>query len=216
MAMTTWIGTNQTGWDAQSIGFHSINGCTGLVVSTEHWLAGWHIGGGAAGDYAGSGQGKASFQGSAFLSYLQLINPNPWPAHGLPDGTIQLWNIHSGHTDWRQELQDFAGVLGYHGEARGLDLKSKVGRDSVDVIVTRNGDHCEIEYKRTNKMTHVKQTDLQRANSVVMTVRGSPNDIVRTQPILNNESDSASVIATKSNKGHLHRAGWLQFKSITV
>ena len=45
--MTTWIGTNQAGWDNQSIGFHSVNGCTGVVLSTPHWVAGWHIGGGA-------------------------------------------------------------------------------------------------------------------------------------------------------------------------
>lgn len=215
--MTTWIGTNQTGWDTQSIGFHSINGCTGLVVSTQHWVAGWHIGGGAAGNYMSSGHGKASFQGAAFLAYLRAINPNPWPAVGLPAGTIQIWNVHMAHTDWKQELRDFAGVLGYTGQARGLDLKSKIGpTDSVDVIVTRNGAHCEIEYKRTNKMTHVQQTDLQRAASVVQTVRGTPTTAVTTQPLTNNESDSASIVVTTSNKGHMHRAGWLQFSSITV
>ncbi|HEY9226376.1 MAG TPA: hypothetical protein VIP11_07020 [Gemmatimonadaceae bacterium] len=214
--MTTWIGTNQTGWDTQSIGFHSINGCTGLVVSTQHWVAGWHVGGGAGGDYAGTGQGKAAFQGSAFLDYLKAINPNPWPAVGLPGGTVRIWNIHSGHTDWKDEIRDFAAILGYQGEARGLDLKSKVGIDSVDVVVTRNGSNCEIEYKRTSKMTHVQQNALQRTNSVVRTVRGTPDDAVRTQPLLNSESDSASVIATKSNKGLMHRAGWLQFSSINV
>jgi len=214
--MTTWIGTNQTGWDTQSIGFHSISGCTALVVSTQHWVAGWHIGGGAAGNYAGSGQGKASFQGDAFLTYLRAINPNPWPAVGLPAGAIQIWNVHKGHTDWKQELRDFAAVLGYTGQARGLDLSSKIGLDSVDVIVTRNGAHCEIEYKRTNKMTHVPQSDPQRIASVVKTVRGTPDDAVRTQPLLNNESNSATIVTTKSNKGHLHRAGALQFSSITV
>lgn len=214
--MTTWIGTNQTGWDTQSIGFHSINGCTALVVCTQHWVAGWHVGGGAGGDYGGSGQGKAAFQGSAFLAYLKLINPNPWPAAGLPGGTVRIWNVHSGQDDWKQVLRDFATTLGYQGEARGLDLKSQVGVDSVDVVVTRNGSNCEIEYKRTSKMTHVKQTDHQRATSVVRTVRGSPDDAVRTQLLLNNESDSAAVVTTKSNKGLMHRAGWLQFSSVNV
>lgn len=214
--MTTWIGTNQTGWDTQAIGFHSINGCTGLVVSTQHWVSGWHVGGGAGGDYMGTGQGKVAFQGTAFLAYLRLINPNPWPAVGLPAGTVRIWNIHSGHADWRDELRDFAAAIGYQGTARGLDLSSKVGADSVDVIATRNGANCEIEYKRTGKMTHVTQTDLQRTNSVVRTVRGTPNDLVRTQPLVNKESGSASVVATRSNKGRLHRAGWLQFSSINV
>jgi hypothetical protein len=148
--------------------------------------------------------------------WVRLINPNPWPAVGLPAGTIKLWNVHSGHADWKDELRDFAALLGYHGEARGLDLKGKVGFDSVDVLVTRNGSHCEIEYKRTSKMTHVKQTKLQRNNSVVMTVRGSPTDVVRTQALKNKESDSASVDVTKSNKGHMHRAGWLEFSTIKV
>lgn len=214
--MTTWIGTNQTGWDTQSIGFHSINGCTALIVSTQHWVAGWHVGGGAAGDYMGSGQGKATFQGAAFLAYVRAINPNPWPAVGLPAGTVQIWNVHSGHNDWKDELRLFAAVLGYTGQARGLDLESKVGVDSVDVIVTKNGAHCEIEYKRTSKMTHAKQSDLQRTNSVVQTVRGTLADPVRTQALFNNESDSAAVVTTKSNKGHMHRAGWVQFSSINV
>ncbi len=204
--MTTRIGTNQVGWDAMSIGFHSISGCTGMVVRTDQWVAGWHIGGGAGGDYAGSGQSKVAFQGPAFLAYLRQINPNPWPNAGLPNGTVALWNVNLGQGDWDSALQDFADLLGYHGQARGLDLYPKVGYGPCDVVITRTGGGCHIDYKRTSKMTHVKQSDLQRDNSVVKTIRGNPNDLVRTQDLVNNESASANVQGTLGNLFQMHRA----------
>ena len=214
--MTNWIGTNQVGWDPNSIGFHSVNGCTGLVVCTDHWVAGWHVGGGAGGNYLLSGLSKTSFQGAAFLTYIQQINPNPWPIGALPAGNVSLWNIHLGQTDWSTTLQDFATLLGYHGQAHGRDLSPKVGTDSCDMMITRTVGPCQINYKRTSKMNHVKQTDQQRDLSVVKTIRGSPSDPVRTQDLWNNESASASVKSTFSNNGQMHIAATKMFVQTNV
>lgn len=214
--MTAWIGTNQVGWDTQSIGFHSVNGCTALVVSTDDWVAGWHVGGGAGGDYMMSGQSKTGFQGAAFLTYLKQINPNPWPAVGLPGGNVSVWNLHLGQGDWATTLQDFANLLGYHGPANGLDLRPKVGTDSCDFVVTKVGNDCQIEYKRTAKMVHVTQTDAQRGLSVVKTIRGNPSDPVRTQDLVNNESASATIDGTFWNKGQMHIAATKLFVAINV
>lgn len=214
--MTTWIGTNQVGWDALSIGFHSISGCTGLVVRTDHWVAGWHVGGGAGGDYQLSGQSKTAFQGAAFLGYIRQINPHPWPNAGLPGGTVELRSIHLGQQDWATALQDFANLLGYHGPALGLNLYPKVGYDSCDVVITRVGGSCQIDYKRTAKMDHVKQSDQLLGLSVVKTIRGTPSDPVRTQALINKESDSAAVKTTFWNNGQMHRAATKLFDQVAV
>ena len=215
--MTTWIGTNQCGWDTQSIGFHSLNGCTGMVVNTANWVAGWHIGGGAGGNFMQSGQSKLAVQQAAFLDYLQQINPHPWPANGLPAGKVRLWVIHLGQTDWKATLREFATALGYTGKAQGLNLQPSIGVNTpCDAVITRVGDTCQIDYKRTSKMVHTPQTDPQRNASVVKTVRGSPVDPPRTQALLNNESHTAGVLVTTENRGSMHRAGFMMLKSLNV
>lgn len=211
--MTIWIGTNQCGWDNQTIGFHSISGCTGIVVCTDQWVAGWHVGGGAGVQLTGTNQSKAQFLGSAFVDYMrQQINPNPWPAHGVPN-SVKLYSVHVNQPGWQPAIADFAALIGYQGPVRGLELRGKVGTDSVDVVITRIGDACHFEYKRTSKMTHVKLDDDELAGHVVKTVRGGAIDPVRTQDIVNRESRSATVIRTRSNKGQMHRAANTMFAS---
>ena len=215
--MTTWIGTNQAGWDNQSIGFHSVNGCTGLVVSTPQWIAGWHIGGGAGGDYAYSGHTKAGFQAATFLTYLQAINPNPWPAAGMPAGTVQLLVVYQVLDDWRTVLQEFAAGIHYTGPARAFDVSGKTGTDSCDFLISHVNGQCSVQYKRTSKMVHVQQTDGERQNSVVKTLgstgMGKPFQI---NALTNNESASATVKATFFNRGNMHFVPSKSFASINV
>ena len=215
--MTTWIGTNQAGWDNQSIGFHSVNGCTGLVLSTPHWVAGWHIGGGAGGDYANSGQTKAGFQAATFLNYIQAINPNAWPAAGMPAGTVQLLVVYQTLAEWATVLQEFAAVIGYTGPARGFDVSGKTGTDSCDFLISHLSGDCSVQYKRTSKMDHVTQTDLERQNTVVKTLGstglGRPFQIMA---LANNESASASVKPTFFNGGNMHFVASKSFSLINV
>jgi hypothetical protein len=215
--MTTWIGTNQAGWDAHDIGFHSVNGCTGLVVSTPQWVAGWHIGGGAGGDYAGSGLTKAGAQAATFLQYLQGIHPHPWPNAGKPAGKVQLIVVYQQLDDWKTVLREFAAGIHYTGKARGFNVFSKTGNDSCDFLVTHHNGECSVQYKRTAKMNHVQQDNIQRGNSVVRTLRaqnfGQPFQIV---PLTNNESASAAVAYTNSNKGSMHHVSGMSYSSINV
>jgi hypothetical protein len=215
--MTTWIGTNQAGWDNQSIGFHSVNGCTGVVLSTPQWVAGWHIGGGAGGDYAYSGQTKAGFQAATFLNYIRGINPNPWPAAGMPGGTVQLLVVYQVLDDWKTVLQEFAAGIGYAGQARGFDVSGKTGTDPCDFLISHINGHCSVQYKRTSKMNHVPQTDAARQNSVVKTLGstgiGKPFQII---PLTNNESSSATVKSTVLNRGNMHFVASKSFASINV
>lgn len=215
--MTTWIGTNQAGWDTQAIGFHSVNGCTGLVVSTPHWVAGWHIGGGAGGDYAYSGLTKAGFQAAVFLNYMQNINPNPWPANGMPAGTVQLLVVYQVLDDWQTVLREFAGGINYNGAARGFNVSGKTGTDSCDFLISHVNGVCNVQYKRTRKMDHVQQTDGERQNSVVRTLgstgMGKPFQII---PLTNNESASASVKSTFWNGGNMHFVPSKSYSSINV
>jgi len=215
--MTTWIGTNQAGWDTQSIGFHSVNGCTGLVLSTPHWVAGWHIGGGAGGDYAYSGQTKAGFQATTFLNYIQAIHPNPWPASGMPAGTVELLVVYQVLDDWKTVLQQFATGIGYTGAARSFDVSGKTGTDSCDFLISHINGHCTVRYKRTSKMDHITQTDAERLNSVVKTLgstgMGKPFQIMA---LTNNESASATVKPTLPNGGHMHFVPSKSFASINV
>jgi hypothetical protein len=131
-------------------------------------------------------------------------------------GNVELWNIHMGQQDWAAVLQHFANLLGFHGQALGLDLQPKIGTDSCDVLITKVGAACQIDYKRTSKMDHVTQTDHQRGLSVVQTVRGTPSDPVRTQALINNESDSATVKSTFWNNGQMHRAATKLFVPVNV
>jgi len=215
--MTTWIGTNQAGWDNQSIGFHSVNGCTGLALSTPHWVAGWHIGGGAGGNYAYSGQTKAGFQAATFRNYIQAINPNPWPAAGMPAGTVQLIVVYQQLADWATVLQEFATAIGYTGPARGFDVSGKTGADSVDFQISHVNGDCTVQYKRTSKMNHVTQTNAQRLASVVRTLGtaniGQPFQIT---PLTNNESASAAVKPTCFNGGEMHFVASKCYSTINV
>ncbi|QDV44836.1 hypothetical protein Enr13x_47070 [Stieleria neptunia] len=215
--MTTWIGTNQAGWDGNEIGFHSIQGCTGLVLQTDNWIAGWHVGGGGGGnDYMYTGQSKIAFLGPAFLAYVQAIHPNPWPGAGLMAGTNKLRIIHNGHDAWETEVEDFAGIFGYHGTTKGLNLRSKVGAvDSCDVVITKVRNDCQIRYKRTSKVQHTPQTPAQQLASPVMTIyKNGP--LADRQPIAGPESHSAAVVRTDSNAGQFHRARWWSTSRHTV
>ncbi|HXD35702.1 MAG TPA: hypothetical protein VN624_03545 [Rhodanobacter sp.] len=215
--MTIWIGTNQVGWDGVSIAFHSIQGCTGLVLMTTHWVAGWHVGGGGGTGLMYNNQSKISFQGAAFLNYIRAINPNPWPAGGMPAGPVKLWNIHNGHADWKTEIADFAALIGYHGATRGFDLRSKIGAiDSCDIVITKVGDDCQIKYKRTNKMNHTQQNALQMTQTPVRMICGTVNILPATRINLNAETHSATVVPTKSNSGQMHRAGCTSLKKHDV
>jgi hypothetical protein len=215
--MTTWIGTNQAGWDNQSIGFHSVNGCTGLALSTPHWVAGWHIGGGAGGDYAGSGQTKAGFQAATFLNYIQAIHPNPWPAAGMPAGTVQLIVVYQILDGWATVLQEFATAIGYAGPARGFDVSGKTGTDSCDFKISHVNGDCTVQYKRTRKMDHVPQDDAQRGASVVRTLGstglGRPFQIMA---LTNNESHTADVKPTFFNGGNMHFVASRSYSTINV
>lgn len=215
--MTTWIGTNQAGWDTQDIGFHSVNGCTGLALSTPHWVAGWHIGGGAGGNYAYSGQTKAGFQAATFLTYIQAINPNPWPAAGMPAGTVQLIVVYQHLPDWATVLQEFATAIGYTGPARGFDVSGKTGTDSVDFLISHINGDCTVQYKRTSKMNHVQQSNAQRLASVVRTLGaaslGQPFQII---PLTNNESASAAVKPTCFNGSEMHFVASKSYSTINV
>src|SRR6218665_1771245 len=104
--MSQWIATNAMGWDYHSIAFESIQGCTGLVVQTDFWIAGLHFGGASLGQLdPNMGKGKN------FLDYLSNIPIHPWPV----GGQITLWNIHNNHTNPDVELQEFAALLGCDG-----------------------------------------------------------------------------------------------------
>jgi len=148
--MTQWIETNAMGWDLNSIGFESIQGCTGLVVQTDYWIAGLHFGGASLGNL-----GPTTPKGANFVNFLRAIPGNPWPLAG----NITLWNIHNNHADAGGELQEFAILLGCNGRlppvaAFMFNLRKNIGAtDSANVIVNRRpGQQTEVLFKRTSKM----------------------------------------------------------------
>jgi hypothetical protein len=152
--MAQWIATNAMGWDLNSIGFESIQGCTGLVVETDHWIAGLHFGGASQGML-----GPATAKGVNFMNFLRAIPGNPWPNAGIIAGNIKLWNIHNNHLSAGTELQEFAVLLGCNGglptvEAFMFNLRRNIGAtDSAHVIVNRRpGQQAEVQFKRTSKM----------------------------------------------------------------
>ncbi|PWR01224.1 hypothetical protein DKT77_18050 [Meridianimarinicoccus roseus] len=229
--MTLWIGTNQVGWDANSIGFHSLNGCTALVLMTDHWLAGWHVGGGSGtGTYPNTTSSKVTHLGTEFLTYIRAIGAHPWPGAGLGvmAGNLKIWIIYNGGgaAYWQAEITDFANLLGFHGQGYGFDLLPHVGLGtSCDVIFDKVGNTCQIRYKKTAKMAHVKQTTAQMNGSLLRTVYGSnpisKDSIVRqpaTKNIVNEESDSAAIIDTGffANRGQMHTADQNQWVAHNV
>ena len=152
--MTQWIATNAMGWDFNSIGFESIQGCTGLVVQTDNWIAGLHFGGLSRGML-----GPTTTKGVNFMNFLRAIDPNTWPNAGIIAGNITLWNIHNNHPDAEGELQEFAILLGCNGrlptvQAFKFNLRMNIGMiDSANVIVNRGPGHqTEVLFKRTSKM----------------------------------------------------------------
>jgi hypothetical protein len=155
--MSQWIGTNAMGWDLNSIGFESIQGCTGLVVQTDHWIAGLHFGGASQGQL-----GPLTPKGQNFVNFLRAIPGNPWPPAGIIGGNITLWNIHNSHADPGGELQEFAVLLGCNGglptvQAFRFNLRRNIGgTDSAHVVVNRRPGHqTEVQFKRTSKMGQV-------------------------------------------------------------
>jgi len=152
--MAQWIVTNAMGWDPNSIAFESIQGCTGLVVQTDYWIAGLHFGGASRGML-----GPATPKGVNFVNFLRTIPGTPWPNAGIIAGNITLWNIHNNHIDPGGELQEFAILLGCDGglpavQAFKFNLRKNIGgTDSANVIVNRRTGHqTEVLFKRTSKM----------------------------------------------------------------
>ena len=152
--MAQWIATNAMGWDPNSIAFESIQGCTGLVVQTDYWIAGLHFGGASRGML-----GPATAKGVNFVNFLRAFPGTPWPNAGVIAGNITLWNIHNNHSDAGGELQELANLLGCNGglptvQAFKFNLKKNIGgTDSANVIVNRRPGHkTEVLFKRTSKM----------------------------------------------------------------
>lgn len=209
--MAKYLNERQIGFDTQLIGFPNLGDCLGAVLQNDGGLFGFHIyglGGLMDAEFARYIQASVGFHGNSSHLYGSCY----WPRrYGGGNGLAQ----------WTAEMGALAQAIGYHGPVSGIDTSSgtKIKSTETTYLEYRLGGHghCDIYYKRMSKMDTadtqgtVPDPDIKliRKDMAAMKLAGRTHD---DAPIYGHydlpghrATTSASVVATRSNKGEMHR-----------
>lgn len=140
---------HEMAFDAQQLGFPSIQGCHAIVYQTSAGLYGFHVAGGS---------GDNRWAGNARL-FAQFINGHGGTAHSASRlyGASFIGNNQRGYAvsafsvkeyrrKWKAELVTFSSAIGYSGKISGYDLHKSfaAGNPSAYVEYRVNGDKCDM------------------------------------------------------------------------
>lgn len=207
--MAKFLNERQIGFDTQAIGFPNLGDCMGAVLQNEGGLFGFHIyglGGLMDGEFGRYMQANAGFRANSSHLYGCCY----WPRrYGGGQGLAQ----------WKAEMIALADAVGYHGPISGIDTSKGTGikKTETTYVEYRLGGtgECEIYYKRMSKMsttdtnvTAGPDIKLIRKDMAAMKLAGRTHDdapIYGHYDLPGSATTSADVMATKSNKGKMHR-----------
>lgn len=189
-----YLGENFVGFDAEGIGFPSIDGCHAVVVQTDKGLFGYHnFGGSDAAQFAGRAQALAQFiTGHAKNGTIK----------GIYGVCFHKKRPYTAGSSWDDEMKAFAQALGYTGDMFGFDLSkdSKLGADSCYVEYRLKSGKVSIEYKRHVKTEAGTPFDVKPADLKFIKKTGA-GYVVEAK---GTSVTPYGIIATKANKGEMH------------
>lgn len=138
---------NEAGFDPDSIGFPSIQGCHAIVYQTSVGLWGYH-------NFGGSGASAFKKRANLFRDFVE----DHFIAAGTGEclyGCTFVGNNARGYSgspsaSWKKELKQFAIALDYKGSIMGFDLSTKLtnNADSAYVEYRKSGAKCRIYVKK--------------------------------------------------------------------
>jgi len=134
---------HELAFDANCIGFPSIQGCHAIVYQNATGLYGFHVAG-------GSGEAKWPHNARLFAQFVlkhdKLAN-SPSRLYGVTFvGTNQRGYSLPAQDNWKRELVEFATKLTYSGKISGYDLDNTLDgtQDSSYVEFRRAGNKCDL------------------------------------------------------------------------
>lgn len=195
--MAIYLDELYMGHDQDTIGFPHLLLCNGLVLAVDNQLYGVHL------------QGRADTQKSINIFLQYLNNEGVLPAqYRLLYGSCNLKvRYGNGKADWVAEMNEIAGILGYHGQALGFDTSIIHPKDGTYVEYRlQQNNSCRIYYKRHEKVDYgdfARNPDNTIARNENLAKIGANFTKIMDYKNLTMVS-SAKVKETKSNKGELH------------
>jgi hypothetical protein len=131
---------------------------------------------------------------------------------------------------WRQEMEQIANALGYHGPVSGYDLShsgdgwlARASSHSAAAFPTyveyrpRLGStECDIYYKTMQKMTTTTGDVGDRPLQYIVPTRSGSDPYTRRAPNRGLGITNASVVVTSNNKGQIHQVPADRIQSFDV
>lgn len=187
-----FLGNNELGFHAQTLGFPSIHTCHAIVYQTANGIYGFHSMG---------GQIKSSWTPRA-AHFAQFVKNH---AGGIIPAGTRLYGCayvcESGRyspkntmkQQWKEELTDFATALGYGGRISGYQLNKSLtgkfsGTTSAYVEYDVTGIKCNVSVRQWGVNEHLPAP----------TPNGNPADHQRMHP--NNGAVAMANIVTGINR----------------
>ena len=156
-----YLAEREVGFDLDTIGFPSIDGCHAVVLESGSGLYGFHnYGGSATSSFAERGQVFATFVNQHFVSKGVLTHLY---------GVCFRGKRGYAHSDklkaWKEEMKAFAAALGYRGTVSGYNLDlTGFGAKSAYVEYRKGPTGCTVHCKPWVEMSHVMSDNSDRVN----------------------------------------------------
>ena len=144
---------HEMAFDAQQLGFPSIQGCHAIVLQTNTGLYGYHVAGGSGDNlwernarlFAQFVNGHGGNANTASRLYGASFVGNNQRGYQVPH-----FQVNEYRRKWKAELVTFASALRYSGTISGYDLHKSFAAGNVSAYVrfTANGDKCDLQVRQ--------------------------------------------------------------------
>jgi hypothetical protein len=140
---------HEAGFDAQSLGYPSVQGCHAICLVAQEGMFGLH-------NYGGSDPARFQDRATRFRNFVLANTGNAMPNVWHLYGASFVGNNQRGYPGpaapaarWRQELEAFAAQFNYAGPISGCDLAAWLPGANVSAYVEYNllGQGCSISIK---------------------------------------------------------------------
>lgn len=141
---------HEMAFDADCLGFPSIQGCHAIVYQTTGGIYGFHVAGGSAND-------DWPLNAGVFRQFINDHGGLASPGSRLY-GASFIENNQRGYSGakpkqrWIEELVTFSSALGYTGKISGYDLFKSLGADASAYVEYRvNGSKCDLYIRKWSR-----------------------------------------------------------------
>jgi hypothetical protein len=191
--MAIYLDEVHMGHDTDLIGFPHLLLCMGLVYMINNDMYGVHLT-----NIEHTKNAIDMFDG--WLKRMNVDRNNARALYGSANLKVR-YGDNGSQTEWKNEMTQIAGKLGYSGTVYGFDTSIISPKDGTYVqYESDNNQRCKIFYKRNEKMNY---GDMSHSEQVVK-ISGTK---IRTDKFVTMAS-SAGVKPTRSNKGQLHEVNY--------